>query len=215
MKILKFTLKLLLGIIAIPLLYVLVSLILSIIPVNTDSQRDSDNETIYLSSNGVHLDVVLPIELMEDELLEGLNRTPNDRYFSVGWGEENFYINMPEWSDLTFSTAFNAAFLDNTTLMHITRYSSTGDNWIEVKLSKTELSDLNQYIQNSFRLDDAGTKRILPDEGYGSRDDFYKAVGRYSFHNTCNSWINNGFRESGLKAALWTPFDFGLMGKYE
>jgi uncharacterized protein (TIGR02117 family) len=183
--------------------------------VNTDSDDPDDEYTIFLSTNGVHMDIILPLELMDAELLEGLNRTSTDRYFAVGWGEENFYLNTPQWSDLSLETAFKAAFMDNTTLLHITRYTSINSNWINVKLSKTELHQLNQYILNTFQLDNDGSKILLIDTRYSTQDDFYKAQGSYSFHHTCNSWVNAGFRESGLKAALWTPFDFGLMGKYE
>ena len=215
MKILKFILKFLLGIIAFPISYLLISLILSLIPVNTDSNDQEDEYTIFLSTNGVHLDIILPLELMDAGLLEGLNKTPTDRYFGVGWGEENFYLNTPQWSDLSIKTAFKAAFMDNTTLLHITRYTSKNSNWVEVKLNKTELHHINQYVLNTFQLDPDGGKTLLTGTGYSSQDDFYKAQGSYSFHHTCNSWVNAGFRESGLKAALWTPFDFGLMGKYE
>ncbi|REG87882.1 uncharacterized protein DUF2459 [Winogradskyella sediminis] len=58
-------------------------------------------------------------------------------------------------------------------------------------------------------------KIILENQGYSSIDDFYKAKGSYSCFKTCNSWVNSAFKESGLKSCLWTPFDFGLMNKYE
>jgi len=56
---------------------------------------------------------------------------------------------------------------------------------------------------------------ILPDKGYTKIDDFYRAKESYSYFNTCNSWVNKGFKESGIKACYWTPFDFGLLKKFE
>ena len=64
-------------------------------------------------------------------------------------------------------------------------------------------------------LNDDGTKIILKNKGYTSNDDFYKAKGNYSCFKTCNSWVNTGFKESGLTSCLWTPFDFGLLNKYQ
>lgn len=214
-KIVRWLFKFLLFLIAIPLLYIVVSLVLSIIPVNTDSKKPNDQHTIYLSTNGVHLDIVLPLELMDEQLLDGLNKTLTDKFFGIGWGEENFYLNTPQWSDLSFNTAVNAAFLDNTTLLHITRHNVSRSDWVKVELSDDELEKLNLYILNTFQLDAAGDKIFMADAGYSTQDDFYKARGSYSFHHTCNSWVNSCFRESGLKAALWTPFDFGVMNKYE
>ncbi len=98
--------------------------------------------------------------------------------------------------------------------MHVTRYKSKSSEWIEIKVNNTELSKLNTYINNTFKTDKTGKKIILPNQGYSSTDDFYKAKGSYSCFYTCNSWVNSGFKESGLKSCLWTPFDFGLLNKY-
>jgi hypothetical protein len=64
-------------------------------------------------------------------------------------------------------------------------------------------------------MNKTGEKIILSERGYTRKDDFYKANGRYSLFKTCNSWVNLGFKESGLKACLWTPFDFGLLRKHK
>ena len=84
-----------------------------------------------------------------------------------------------------------------------------------VSLSELELNKLNHYILESFNKDHEGNKVILPDSGYSTNDDFYEGIGSYSCFKTCNSWVNSGFKESGLKACFWTPFDFGLMNKYK
>ena len=99
--------------------------------------------------------------------------------------------------------------------MHVTRYNQKQSNWVEVKLNEAELEQLNTYLLNSFVQDENRMKVILENKGYTSKDDFYKAKGSYSWYNTCNSWVNLGFKESGLKSSLWTPFDFGLLNKYE
>lgn len=52
-------------------------------------------------------------------------------------------------------------------------------------------------------------------KGYSVLDDFYKAKGSYSLIKTCNTWVNSGFKYSGLRASLWTPFDFGLINQYQ
>lgn len=55
---------------------------------------------------------------------------------------------------------------------------------------------------------------VLPDASYTTIDNFYKAKGSYSCFNSCNSWVNRGFKRFGLRACLWTPFDFGLLNKH-
>lgn len=196
----------------IPILYIVAALVLTGITIDRENEEQAINEKIYLSTNGVHLDIIIPKENIGEPLLLGLEQ---DNYLSFGWGDENFYLNTPEWSDLTLSNAFEAVFLQSSTLVHVTRYGEIDPNWVEVKVSHTELGKLNAYLENTFITNENGKKIRLEGKGYTSTDDFYKAKGSYSCFKTCNSWVNTGFKESGLKACLWTPFDFGLMNKYK
>ena len=172
-------------------------------------------KTIYLTTNGVHLDIVIPKNNIDSLLLSGLKQGQSDNYLSFGWGDENFYINTPSWGDLTLKNAVTAMFLNSSTLMHVTRHKSKRSDWIKIKITESELNKLNLYLQKTFKTTENGMKIILKNQGYSSKDDFYKAKGSYSCFKTCNSWVNSGFKESGLKSCLWTPFDFGLMKKHE
>jgi uncharacterized protein (TIGR02117 family) len=207
-------LKWVLYVLLIPTTYIIVSLVLSSITVERTINDEASEKLIYLNTNGVHLDIVIPMENVDSLLLSGIKHNSSELYLSFGWGDENFYINTPTWGDLTFSNAFKAMFLKSSTLMHITRYQSQRTDWIEIKISASELKKLNHFLQNTFRTNENGMKTILKNQGYSSIDDFYKAKGSYSCFNTCNSWVNSGFKTSGLKSSLWTPFDFGLMNKY-
>lgn len=202
-------------ILLIPVSYLLVSLVLSWITVDQINSASDLNKTIYLSTNGVHLDIVLPKNAIEDDLLSGLKHTTSDRYLSFGWGDENFYLNTPTWGDLTIRNAFNAVFLNSTSLIHVTRYQNNRSDWVEVKVDDKELQKLNNYILKTFKLNNDDQKIWLKNQGYTTVDDFYKAKGSYSFFKTCNSWVNTGFKQSGLKSCVWTPFDFGLLNKYD
>ncbi len=214
MKLLKKIGKYLLLLISLPVLYGLVALLFTNITLNTNQQNKPKPFTIFLSTNGIHLDLVLPIEGIDSTLLQNLKYAPFDQYLAFGWGDENFYLNTPTWADMTFKNAFQAMFLKSSSLIHLTRYQSTQKDWLAIEISESNLQQLNNYLENSFLLDAKGQKMILANQGYGIQDDFYKAKGSYSCFNTCNTWVNSGFKESGLKACFWTPFDFGLMGKH-
>ena len=215
MKIAKKILKWILYFLLIPITYIIVALILTAITVDRKENNGILDKSIYLNTNGVHLDIIIPIEDIDSLVLTGMKFKGIENYVSFGWGDENFYINTPTWGDLTFSNAFNAMFLKSSTLMHVTRYKKYSKNWIEIKVNEAELKKLNYYLLKTFQVNEKGMKIILENKGYTSNDDFYKSKGSYSCFNTCNSWINNAFKESGLKACLWTPFDFGLMNKYD
>lgn len=215
MKLFKKVFKYLLYFLFIPISYLLISLILSYITVNNNGLSPEENNVVYLRTNGVHLDIIIAINDLSIELKEGIKFTPDVKYFSFGWGDENFYLNTPTWNDLTFGNAFKAMFLKSSTLIHLTKYKQFEKSWTKVVLSESELKKLNQFILESFHKDGNGNKIIIPNSGYSINDEFYKANGSYSCIKTCNSWANNAFKESGLKSCLWTPFDFGLINKYD
>jgi len=209
---LKYTAFLLLSIV----LYILFALLLSFITVNENTETtQKDVETIYLHSNGVHLSVILPIKSMSEKLKNNLVLPNNHRYAKFGWGNENFYLNVPTWSDFKFKYAFEAFFLNTPTAIHVTTNKSTRKNWVAVKVNAEELMKMNSYLENSFKVNTKGNKEIIPQNLYTNYDTFYKAIGSYSPAKTCNTWVNSGFKESGLKASFWTLFDFGLLNKYE
>lgn len=203
-----------LYILTLPLSYLIIALILSIITVNGNRNQQTGDKIIYLTTNGVHLGIVLPIAHIENSLISDLDIETSDQYLSFGWGDKNFYLNTPTWGDLTIKNAFSAVFLKSATLLHVTRYQAAHSKWIAVNVSEEALKQLNYYIANTFALNKNGLKIMLEGKGYTKWDNFYQAKGSYSLFKTCNTWVNTGFKQSGLKACFWTPFDFGLLRKY-
>ena len=211
---LKWVLKGLLYFVLILLAYGLLSVLLSAIPVNRSYDPGPDADTVYLATNGIHLDIILPISLASEALKEGLIYDGRDQYLAFGWGDEDFYINVPEWSDLTPKVALSAVFLPSPTLMHLTRYRRVSPDWVAVPISKASLAQLNAIILEDFQTEEGGTKIHLPGAGYNSRDEFYRAEGSYSFLFTCNTWANRIFKRSDLRATVWTPWDYALLKQH-
>lgn len=214
MKCLKKSFRYILFLLIIPVFYILISLVLTSITVNESVLNVNTKKVIYLNTNGVHLDIIIPVLDINDKLMSGLE-IKGAKYLSFGWGDENFYLNTPSWNDLTFKNAFSALFLNSKTLIHLTKYSQRNTKWTVVNLNEEQLLKLNKCILNSFKLDKNDAKMILKHRGYSFNDDFYKANGSYSCFKTCNSWVNSVLKESDLKSCYWTPFDFGVINKYK
>jgi uncharacterized protein (TIGR02117 family) len=215
MNLVKKVLKWIGYILCVPVLYLLISLVLTFITVNEETAINDASKEIFISTNGVHLDIIIPTAVISKSLAKDLNYTDTDRYLSFGWGDENFYINTPTWGDLTVSNAVNAMFFKSPTLIHLTRYKHKRKDWISIKLDDQKLAQLHSYLTKSFNLLEDNSKVLLPNMGYSNNDDFYKANGIYSCFKTCNSWVNEALKTSNLKACYWTPFDFGLINKYK
>ena len=83
-------------------------------------------------------------------------------------------------------------------------------------LTENQYKDLIAFIKNKFdRTKDGKVIFVKTNAVYGKNDAFYDAKGRYSFLNTCNTWINDGLKVAGQEAALWTPTDFGIFQHYD
>ena len=214
MHIVKRVLKIIGIFICFPLIYLIVAIICSYIPVNTKEVKDA-NYDVYLSTNGVHLEIVIPKENLSPSLLNNLEHQDKEKFISFGWGDKNFYAHTPTWKDITFSTGFKALFLNTPSLLHVSRYKKYKTGWIPVKVNQEQLKLLNNYIKDSFATDSNSNSVLHPQPGYWKQDNFYTAKGSYTCFYTCNSWVNQALKQSGVKASLWTPFDFGLLSLHQ
>jgi hypothetical protein len=129
-------------------------------------------------------------------------------------GRKKLFLNVQDWENLTIKDASNALFLKTDALIHITKYAQAKEKWIEIKINADQCKIMNLYLHNSFLLNEENKKIYISDKGYYSNDDFYKATGSYTLYYTCNTWVNNAFKECGLKSCVWTVFDFPLLKKY-
>ena len=207
------------GVLYITFLYFIWSVILSAIPVNKNVYTESDHE-MYILSNGVHLDLVLPLKDSIKDWTETVNfdkrLIPYVNYISFGWGDRSFYEKVPEWSDLTIPVALRAVFLKSEGALHVNFYKdlTTNEKCRHIYLDSDTYLVLIKYIEESFIKDSIGKPQIIENLSYGRFDSFYEAHGSYSLFFTCNTWTNSALKKSGLKASLWTPFDRGTLFHY-
>lgn len=192
-------------------IYLLSALILSLAKTHPPKLDCFKENVIFFTSNGIHLDIVLPVENIETGFLKKLEILPGTKYVSFGWGDRRFYLNTPEWKDLTCKTALNALFLKSETAMHVTCYSQKYDSWEKLNLCSSQLDILVQYIENSFQKNENDSLQKIDAQGYYNNDAFYEAKGSFTLFRTCNIWVNRAQKETGIKTSVWSPFDFGIL----
>jgi len=218
---LKFTGRFLLGIVAFIVVYVLATLGLSRITVNSEPEESEDVE-IFINSNGVHTDVVIPIKNNIKDWSKDIlfaHTKANDsmmKYVAFGWGDKGFYLDTPEWSDLKASTAAKAAFYLGTSAMHTQFYRNIklDKDCVRLTISNKDYQELVKYITDSFALDKQGKVQWIANRSYNNYDAFYEATGKYSLFYTCNTWTNNALKAANQRAALWTTYDKGVLCHY-
>lgn len=227
MKVVKKGIKVLLwfisGIVGFLLLYVISVLLLSRISVNSDVLQQSDEIEIFILSNGVHTDIVVPVKSQVIDWSEKVKfqhtKASNTaaKYLAFGWGDKGFYLNTPTWADLKFSTAFNAASGLSTSAMHCTFYGKMveDDQCKKINITKEQYQKLVTFIQNSFQMENDQIIKIETDAVYGNHDVFYEAKGSYNLFYTCNTWTNSALKAANQKASLWTVYDKGILYHYQ
>ena len=99
-KILRILGKVLLSFLGFILLYFLFALLLSRIPTNTQKLACETNCQLYASTNGIHADLILPVNQLSTVIQEQLNIRPSTTYIGIGWGDKKLYLETPTWKDL-------------------------------------------------------------------------------------------------------------------
>nr|WP_245141902.1 TIGR02117 family protein [Chryseobacterium daecheongense] len=222
--ILMYILKIVGVIVGIVVLYALLGYLLPFIEVRAKDDGQEKEIPIYVYTNGVHTDIVMPVK---NDLQDWSSKIPfsnvrsrqtDYNYIGIGWGDKGFYLDTPTWADLKFSTAFKAAFWLSESAMHCTYYKTMkeGSDCKMVMISRAQYKNLIQFVEAKFDKDQSGNFILIPtDAVYGDNDAFYDAKGKYSFLYTCNTWANDALKAAGQKAALWTPSDFGIFQHYK
>ncbi|MBL0329125.1 MAG: TIGR02117 family protein [Bacteroidetes bacterium] len=220
---LRYSFRFLLGLIFFVLLYLLFAWLLPFWKVNSSFAHAQDGIEIYVQSNGVHTDIIMPIHSKQMHWDEPLpfsdfkNVNSNYNYVAMGWGDKGFYLDTPTWNDLTFSTAFKAAFGLGTTAMHVTykyRTPQLNESCKKIVVTEKQYQKLVTVILESFELKD-GKPICIKHPGYTQQDCFYEANGSYSMFKTCNVWTGNCLSAAEVKIGIWTPLESGVVRHLE
>jgi uncharacterized protein (TIGR02117 family) len=196
-------------------LFLFLSALTSLIPVNRSFSPDTDGIIIYIASNGVHTDFVLPVKsdiidwrimFSTDQFKPGWPYAP---YIAFGWGDKGFYLNTPEWKDLRIKTAFNALFVPSSSAVHVSLWPTPIEDEFtcRINLNEEEYGKIVDYIKTSFRWGSDNNVIKIEHPGYGDYDLFFESNLKFHLFRTCNVWTNKGLKTAGIRTPFWTPYD--------
>lgn len=206
---LKRRLLVLLALLLIPPLLVVAG---SLIPANRSATQPPQGVTVYVYSNGVHTGIVVPtVSPLHDwrSRIKATDLSDPRRagdWLIIGWGERDFYLSTPTWSDVDPLIFLRAAVGSSRTLIHVDhlRRIWRGPDLRPVILAPEQYLALAASIESDFVPGPAM-------HGYGADDLFYPAHGRYSAVRTCNEWTGSKLRAIGVRIGLWTPTAWSVM----
>ncbi len=209
-----------LGLLAFVLIYALLALLLPRITVHSDYRPPDRGVQLFVVSNGVHTDFLVPVRTptvdwtqhLPTEWFERVERSCP--YVVFGWGDKGFYLETPTWNELKLATAFKAAFFLGSSAMHVSYLDyqpAVSDACRRLTVSPEQYAKLVEYLLASFQHDAASRLRLIDHAGYTTHDRFFEATGTYSLIHTCNAWTGSGLDAIGVKTGVWTPFAWDVL----
>ncbi|MBL6755003.1 MAG: DUF2459 domain-containing protein, partial [Planctomycetes bacterium] len=146
-------------------LYLVTAEVAMRIPVHAGADPDGGEVDVYLVTNGVHVSVWLPTARPERDwsswLPPEVPASPGG-YVAFGWGDHDFYLEVPTWDDLTAGVALRGALWPTPSAMRATAH--------RVSLGPEPYQELVEFVERGFELDGSGGPILLAAPGYGTSD---------------------------------------------
>jgi uncharacterized protein (TIGR02117 family) len=142
--------------------YFLALLILSLITLTfipVDSVDPKAEMEIYLLSNEIHTDIAIPVRNKVFNWEEFLN--PSDfesrpvGWIEIGWGDRQFYFEMPTWDKFTFRLALDALLKPDPAVMHVSYLDHHPAQYVDarkVTISFATYEKLVSAIKDYFKM---------------------------------------------------------------
>lgn len=205
-------LRLIALMLALPVLYLVASVILPLIPGPGPDLSGPHTRQIGLLQGPIHTDILFPLTTetrarfaFAESAGVPLNH-PNAQWLSFGWGSAAFYTTAGTYADITASVILTAATGDDAVI----RLDALGplpplENLRFLNLSEAQFQAL--LDQTTVAL--ASTTK-LDHPGLTGTDAFFPAHGHFSSFRTCNVWLGQTLRASGIPFGLWTPANWSV-----
>lgn len=207
----RFLIRIVVSAVLLLVTFLLTALALSYISTSPKAYTCTSSNEVYLSTNGVHVDIILPKTQLDSSLIQELAIPEHISYIAFGWGDQGFYLETPTWEDLKASTTLKALFLHSKSTMHVSHYKNAYHSWKKVSICPKQNTQLLAFFNDTFKRDEQTKLQKIGEAGYTSADFFYEANGSYSIIKTCNVWVNQALKKADIKTAVYTPFDFGIL----
>jgi uncharacterized protein (TIGR02117 family) len=159
---------------------------------------DQPAKTIHVINLGWHSGIIFQREEVNDSVWPAIGDFPQAEFIEVGWGDADFY--QAEETNLWLGA--KALFWPTASVLHVVGLDRPPQEYfrgyqiIKIALSDSGYNRLCAFVQNSYAENERS--EIIPlGRGLYGESRFYQAKGKYTFANTCNTWIAKALRAAG------------------
>jgi uncharacterized protein (TIGR02117 family) len=168
--------------------------------------------TIGLLQGPIHTDILFPITpdmrarfAFAEAAGVPINH-PDAKWLLFGWGSAAFYTTAGTYADITASAVLTAATGDDAVI----RLDVLGPLPPLENLRTLQLSDAQFQALLTQTTDALANQTGLDLPGFTGTDAFFPAHGHFSLFRTCNVWLGETLRASGIRFGLWTPANWSV-----
>ena len=186
----------------------------ALVPENRKETPGPGGVVIYVAGTLAHTELILPVAAAGHDWRQRIRGThfpdgrPPSAFLSFSWGERNFFLTTPTWSEFRLSAGLRALLFGHETLVHVYRLDSAPAA-APIRLSEPAYRRLVTHLEARFHPEGGD---VLP--GYGPADAFFPARGRYTPWQTCNQWTRDALAAAGVRVGRWTPLAQSLMWRF-
>jgi uncharacterized protein (TIGR02117 family) len=181
----------------------------ALLPENPRRPEPRHFVTVWLDGTAVHTELILPVAAAGHDWRPLLPAFPDGRrvetHVSFSWGEREFFLNTPSWSEFDPWLGLRALVAGRETLVHLYRIDRPTGR--PIRLSPAQYRRLTGFLEAEI----APGAAIA---GYGKDDLFLPGRGRYSLLRTCNQWTRDALAVAGVRVGRWTPLPQGLTWRF-
>jgi uncharacterized protein (TIGR02117 family) len=154
---------------------------------------------VFIVNHGWHSAIVIGKADIPEGLLPEIRDFPDADYLEIGWGDRDYY----QAPDPGLGSALKAAFWSSGSVLHVAAFKGAVENYflgseiVDIDLPDQAFQLLIQFISDTFSRSDPA----LPDEtrpGLYGNSRFYAARARFHLFRTCNTWVAEALRSTGL-----------------
>jgi uncharacterized protein (TIGR02117 family) len=190
-------------------------LALGCVPVNLNHKPPARAEsiTIYVRSNEIHSDLVLPVGMGSTGRnwhqifppSDFRHDVSDDEFVAIGWGNREFFVDTPTWQEFRLATALRGLFTPSESILHVEYVPvPMAETYHPIRISSREYQRLCDFIDETIAKE-GDTAVTATTKTHGASDRFYRSRGSYHLFNTCNQWTGRGLKRAGVRTGLWTP----------
>jgi uncharacterized protein (TIGR02117 family) len=205
-------LRLLVLTLALPVLYLLASVTLPLIAGPGPELSGPATRQIGLLQGPIHTDILFPLtpevrtRFAFAEAAGVPLSHPDAQWLVFGWGSAAFYTTAGTYADITASAVLTAASGDDAVI----RLDALGTLPPLPNLRFLDLSEAQFQALLDQTTAALASETPLDHPGFTGSDAFFPAHGHFHLFRTCNVWLGETFRASGIPFGLWTPANWSV-----